>query len=187
MLLSPQVSEGPRKLVQRDARLSGMLPDVSEKRVRQVARAAVAESCQLASQAMKESDMYSISIDGVGKRGLNVQNLRVRVPGGATQSYILLAAHLPKADANSITDFVVRVLSALDPDWMTKLLGITTDGCTTNTGSRKGVFTQLIRLLGRTLIVAWCGAHQVDLVLGEIVEASQEMILLKHRVNVIDT
>eukprot|EP00918_Siedleckia_nematoides_P081697 GHVU01179102.1.p1 GENE.GHVU01179102.1~~GHVU01179102.1.p1 ORF type:complete len:303 (-),score=12.23 GHVU01179102.1:376-1284(-) len=166
-----QVSEGPKAMSKRDARLSGLLPDISEKRVRQLVRAAMAESCQLASQAMQAADMYSISIDGVGKRGLSVQNLRVRIPGGAEDSYILLAAHLPRSDAYSITKFIISVLSAFDPEWETKLLAITTDGCTTNTGRLTGVVARLEAHLGRKLIVVWCGAHQNDLVLGEVVEA----------------
>eukprot|EP00918_Siedleckia_nematoides_P068986 GHVU01150429.1.p2 GENE.GHVU01150429.1~~GHVU01150429.1.p2 ORF type:complete len:162 (+),score=15.94 GHVU01150429.1:1139-1624(+) len=121
---------------------------------------------------MRKSSTYSISIDGVSKRGLKVQGLRVRLPGEAGDSYLLLASHMPRGDAQTVAMFIAEVLDAADKDWRKKLLAITVDGCSTNMGRKNGVIARLRRLVGRSdLIVVWCGAHQVDLVLGEIVEA----------------
>jgi hypothetical protein len=56
-------------------------------------------------------------------------------------------------------------LSALDPDWKMKIVGITTDGASSMTGVRKGIVSRIQAIAAKGLIQVWCSAHQLDLAL----------------------
>jgi hypothetical protein len=56
---------------------------------------------------------------------------------------------------------VSTIFNVLCPDWNIRLLGVTSNGARNMTGSVAGVVTRLTRI--------WCGAHQLDLVMEEII------------------
>jgi len=61
-------------------------------------------------------------------------------------------------------------LTVLCPDWTIRLLGLTSDGARNMTGRVTGVVTRLDAAMHSdcSLIQIWCGAHQLDLIMEDI-------------------
>jgi hypothetical protein len=65
---------------------------------------------------------------------------------------------------------VSKFLTVLCPDWTIRLLGLTSDGACNMTGWVAGVVTHLDAAMHSdcSLIRIWCGVHQLDLVMEDI-------------------
>jgi hypothetical protein len=69
-----------------------------------------------------------------------------------------------------MSTMVNKFLTVLCPDWTIRLLGLTSDGARNMTGRVVGVVTRLDAAMHNdcSLIRIWCGAHQLDLVMEDI-------------------
>jgi hypothetical protein len=69
-----------------------------------------------------------------------------------------------------MSTMVSKFLTVLCPDWTICLLGLTSDGACNMTGRVAGVVTRLNAVMHSdcSLIQIWCGAHQLDLVMEDI-------------------
>ncbi|KAH9574029.1 hypothetical protein CY35_01G033500 [Sphagnum magellanicum] len=80
---------------------------------------------------------------------------------------------LPMFDRHTgdiMSTMVNKFLIVLCPDWTIRLLGLTSDGARNMTGRVAGVVTRLDVVMHNdcSLIRIWCGAHQLDLVMEDI-------------------
>ena len=62
-------------------------------------------------------------------------------------------------------NLITKLLTAIYPDWQKKLLGVSTDGASSMTGSVRGLATRLEAVIAHKLYRIWCGLHQLDLVM----------------------
>jgi hypothetical protein len=67
-----------------------------------------------------------------------------------------------------------RTFNVLDPSWAKKLVGATTDGASNMTGSHRGAVIFIERACLPGFYRAWCGLHQLDLVVQRAVSTLLE-------------
>jgi hypothetical protein len=69
-----------------------------------------------------------------------------------------------------MSTMVNKFLIVLYPDWTIRLLGLMSDGACNMTGRVAGVVTRVNAAMHSdcSLIWIWCGAHQLDLVMEDI-------------------
>jgi hypothetical protein len=69
-----------------------------------------------------------------------------------------------------MSTMVSKFLTMLYPNWTIRLLGLTSDGAYIMTGRVAGVVTRLDAAMHNdcSLIRIWCGVHQIDLVMEDI-------------------
>eukprot|EP00918_Siedleckia_nematoides_P048830 GHVU01107034.1.p1 GENE.GHVU01107034.1~~GHVU01107034.1.p1 ORF type:complete len:283 (-),score=20.17 GHVU01107034.1:345-1193(-) len=150
----------------------GVLTPVSPTHVSRVVRGVVLNSFHIISQLAQEPTCWcmSISFDGCSKVGLNVMNLRVRIPteDGVDSFMLLLAPDVSGSD--ELTAFILDALDAMRANARDKLYGGTADGCTVNMGHHTGVTVQLRIVCNGPMIFLHCPLHQLHLILGEIVD-----------------
>ena len=68
----------------------------------------------------------------------------------------------PATGAN-VTEHLIQMTDELQI-W-NRLVGLSCDGCSVNTGKDKGVFTRLVRRKAPFLLLDWCSAHKLNLAL----------------------
>eukprot|EP00918_Siedleckia_nematoides_P049135 GHVU01107727.1.p5 GENE.GHVU01107727.1~~GHVU01107727.1.p5 ORF type:complete len:133 (-),score=6.92 GHVU01107727.1:1190-1588(-) len=97
-------------------------------------------------------------------------NLRIRIPtdDGVESFMVLLAPDV--SGAEELHEYIVDVLTPLDPSIRRKVYGVTADGCSVNVGEHNGVFNRLTRSCSGPMVLIWCPLHQLDLVQGEVVD-----------------
>jgi hypothetical protein len=69
-----------------------------------------------------------------------------------------------------MSTMVSKFLTVLCPDWTIRFLGLTSDEARTMTGRVAGVITRLDVAMHSdcSLIQIWCGVHQLDLLMEDI-------------------
>jgi hypothetical protein len=95
-------------------------------------------------------------------------HFRVFVPEFLLTNILMCDWHTPGEVMFTMVD---SFLSILCPDWKIRLLGVTSDGARNMTGRVAGVITHLNNAMHDAcqLIRIWCGAHQLDLVMEDII------------------
>jgi hypothetical protein len=119
----------------------------------------------------KECWAFSIAIDATTKHGISFIGVRLPLHAeGEIQNFHLLAIPLYERHTGSaIADLFSRVLSTLCPrDWTKNLIGISTDGAANMTGHVSGFVTLLTAKAFPGIFRIWCGAHQLDLVIQNL-------------------
>jgi hypothetical protein len=109
--------------------------------------------------------------------GVSMLDLRIRIPvnGDIHNFHMLVVPVFAEHSGEEMFELLSDSLSALDPDWKMKIVGITTNGATSMTGVRKGIVSRIQAIVAKGLIRVWGGAHQLDLALkktlGRLLEA----------------
>lgn len=92
---------------------------------------------------------------------------------------VFLGMFAPEASgASGLLESVMSVVAKLELE-MSKLVGITTDGESANTGRTGGLWKLLSEKLGRELMTFWCCAHRSDLAIEQVIHTVPELKLWK--------
>ena len=129
-----------------------------------------ARNFQRISDLLQRLWTFSADLDGATHQGTSDLDLRARI----YDSFIIHNFHiyaLPMFELNTgkvILNTVKIQLSIICPDWKENILSVLTDYARNMTRQYQGVVNHLDNSLMNTLVRVWCGAHQIDLVIGEI-------------------
>jgi hypothetical protein len=131
-------------------------------------RVVCAVNLQRIADLLCRSWAFSLALDSATHQSTSFLDLRFRIfiPNyhGCT---------LPMFDHHTgdiMSMMVSKFLTVLCPDWTIRLLGLTFDGARNMTGRVAGVVTRLDTAMHSncSLIRIWCGVHQLDLVMEDI-------------------
>jgi hypothetical protein len=117
---------------------------------------------------------FSLALDSTTHQSTSFLNLCFRVFIPNYHSIVILhGCALPMFDRHTgdiMSTMVNKFLTMLCLDWTIRLLGLTSDEARNMTGRVAGVVTRLDTTMHSdcSLIRIWCGAHQLDLVMEEI-------------------
>lgn len=144
----------------------GVMGSISDLDVAQICRTVCAINLQYLKEIFKNIWAFSIAIDAGNNASTSYLDLRMRCYFQNTVQNLHILA-IPMRDRHTGQyqyDLVVKTLDVLAPDWRHQLIGITTDGASTMTGSIQGTVTRLSTECRGSIFRVWCGAHQLDLV-----------------------
>jgi hypothetical protein len=137
-------------------------------------RAVSAINLQRLSELLQQSWAFSIALDSATHFGMSYLDIRFRLYVKGEKSVVNLhGCALPMTERHTgkvISQMVCRFLDEICPKWRVSLLAATSDGAANMTGRFSGALTLLQNELhvDCQLIRIWCGAHQLDLVMGQI-------------------
>ena len=146
----------------------GYLSGISEGKVSQFIRVAVAANLQKLCEILQDVWAFSIALDAGHSAGTSYFDIRFRfcTDGFTIQNLHFLA--LPIRDrktSQNLFDMASTALDAVVPKWRAKLIAISTDGEPAMTGRLNGLATLFQRAVdGDDMIRIWCGLHQLDLI-----------------------
>ncbi len=150
----------------------------SEHDVARIARITCALSLEMLSEMMCASWAYSVGLHAsTDSFGVNMLDLRIRIPVNEDihNFHMLAVPMFAEHFGEEMFKLLSDSLSALDPDWKMKIVGITTNGATSMTRVRKGIVSRIQAVAAKGLIRVWCRAHKLDLdlkkALGRLPEA----------------
>ncbi len=135
---------------------------VSENDVARIARITCALSLEMLSEMMRTSWAYSVGLHAsTDSFGVSMLDLRIRIPVNEDihNFHMLAVPMFAEHSGEEMFKLLSDSLSALDPDWKMKIVGITTDGATSMTGVRKGIVSRIQIVAAKGLIRVWCGTH----------------------------
>ncbi len=137
-------------------------------------QAVYAVNLQRIADLLRRSWAFSLALDSATHQSTSFLDLcfRIFVPNyhsivnlhGCT---LLMFDHHTR---DIMSTMVSKFLTVLYPDWTIRLLGLTSNGARNMTGRVAGVVTRLDAAMHNDccLIRIWCGAHQLDLVMEDI-------------------
>ncbi len=150
----------------------------SENDVARITRITCALSLKMLSEIMCASWAYSVGLDvSTNSFGVSMLDFRICIPmnGDIHNFHMLSVPMFAEHSEEEMFKLLSDSLSALDPNWKMKIVGITTDGAASMTGVGKRIVYRIQAVTAKGLIQVWCGAHQVDLAikkaLGRLPEA----------------
>jgi hypothetical protein len=123
---------------------------------------------------LRRSWAFSLALDFMTHQSTSFLDLCFRVLNPNYHSIVNLhGCALPMFDRHTrdiMSTMVSKFLTVLCPDWTIRLLGLTSDGACNMTGRVVSVVTRLDAAMHSdcSLIWIWCGAHQLDLVMKDI-------------------
>jgi hypothetical protein len=123
---------------------------------------------------LRRSWAFSLALDYATHQSTSFLDLRFRIFVPNYHSIVNLhGCTLLMFDRHTrdiMSTMVSKFLTVLCPDWTIRLLGLTSDGARNMTGRVVGVVTRLDAAMHSdcSLILIWCGAHQLDLVMEDI-------------------
>ena len=153
--------------------LISQIKELDRHDVARIAKAILATSLSLISILLTNSWTYAIAVD-VSKQGRRYYfDVRARLPPPNYRRIINLHLYaLPLRIAHTginMKNTLVKALAILDPNF-SRCVGITSDGATSNLGKNNGLVALLEPLMKPGFVKLWCGAHQLDLVICELVD-----------------
>ncbi|KAF0759420.1 DUF4371 domain-containing protein, partial [Aphis craccivora] len=125
------------------------------------------------SEDLKKSICFSIQIDGsVDKYSVDNKFITARYldETNAIKNVFLGESHSSKRGAEGLLDCILSTLKKLGLENISKekLLGLTTDGESANTGKKSGLWVRLREYLKKDTLCIWCVAHRCDLAFSDI-------------------
>jgi hypothetical protein len=114
----------------------------SKNDVARITRITCALSLEMLSEMMRASWAYSVGLDvSTNSFGVSMLDLRIYIPvnGDIHNFHMLVVPMFAEHSGEEMFKLLFDSLSALDPDWKMKIVGITTDGATSMTRVRKGI------------------------------------------------
>ena len=139
---------------------------VNEGQASFLAKVTCAKSLDIISAALRKVWTFAVALDAATDRfGKSLLDVRVCVPfqGDVHNIHVLAIPLCEEHTGQYMFEVLSRLLSALQPSWQDKIVGVTTDGARAMTGVRRGVATRLERVAASGFMRVWCGAHQLDL------------------------
>jgi len=152
----------------------------SENDVARIAHITCALNLEILSEMMRASWAYSVGLDAsTNSFSVSMFDLRIRIlMNGDIHNFHMLAIPMfAEHSGKEMFKLLSNSLSALDPNWKMKIVGIITDGATSMTGVRKGIVSRIQAITAKGLIRVWCGTHQLDLALKKALGCLPEAFL----------
>jgi len=137
-------------------------------------RVVCAVDLQQIADLLHRSWAFSLALDSATHQSTSFLDLRFRVFIPNYHSIVNLhGCALPMFDRHTwdiMSTMVSKFLTVLYPNWTIRLLGLTSDEAHNMTGRVASVITRLDAAMHSdcSLIQIWCGAHQLDLVMEDI-------------------
>lgn len=125
--------------------------------------------------------LYSIQVDGSldrTQRDNKFVTARILNSEGALESVFLAVVEPDDAGAAGLLESVTAALARCRAP-SEKLIGLTTDGESANTGRKAGLWAKLRQHLGRDVMTMWCVCHRSDLAMESVEDAVSEVRLWK--------
>ncbi|CAK9863424.1 unnamed protein product [Sphagnum jensenii] len=152
------------------AKLSG----ISDTLVRQYMRVLVGHALQVMSDILASFDVwaFALSFDGSQHRGTTFFDVRARVAvnGVLYNLHLITMPHFDRHTTANQEAMLVKLLDVMYEFWTRKLIGVTIDGERTNMGHQNGVQVRMVRCALFNVVQIWCGPHQLDLGVKEVVD-----------------
>ena len=148
----------------------GQIGSVNMAKVISYCRYTCAMAYQYIGDVLKSVWAFSIALDCGNKSRTSYLDVRVRFCIKEVLYNIHLVA-LPMFERHTglnMFNIISEFFDGLNVDWKTKLIGISSDGSSNNTGSHSGVVTRLHQLCLPGCYRVWCAAHQMDLVVQKV-------------------
>jgi hypothetical protein len=114
----------------------------SENDVARIPRITCVLNLEMLSEMMRTSWAYSVGLDAwTDSFGVSMLDLRIRIPvnGDIHNFHMLVVPMFAEHSGEEMFKLLSNSLSALDPDWKMKIVGITTNDAASMTGVRKGI------------------------------------------------
>jgi hypothetical protein len=145
------------------------LGNISEGTVSNYARIAVAINLQRIADILADESIWAFSLanDSSTHHGRSYFDNRIRFhrDGILHNVHIMAVPMYDNHTGKLMFDLITKLLTAMYPEWKKKLLGISTDGASSMTGSVRGLATRLEAVVEHKLYRIWCGLHQLDLIM----------------------
>ena len=141
---------------------------VSRNDVSAMASITCALSLEMISELMRQAWTFSIGVDAsTDSFGNSMLDVRIRIPilDDICNLHLLAIPMYESHSGESMFSLLNNCMTALDENWTSKVIGITTDGAASMTGTRSGLVSRLQSVTSPGLYRIWCGAHQLDLAL----------------------
>lgn len=154
----------------------GLLAGCKEERVSFFARVILASCLQTLSHILSSTWAFSVAFDAATIQTTSYFDVRIRFAKGP-KLYCFHLFSLPllgRHTGENMFDVFNKAMSAVCPSWPKRLLSVCSDGARNMTGRVKGISTRISAVVeseGNTLIRFWCGAHQLDLVVQDVVSS----------------
>ena len=144
---------------------------------------------QTLNEELKSSIAFAIQLDGsADRRMVDNKFTSVRfVKGPPTYELctgFLTVSQPQKGGAEGLLEAALDALTGSDTS---KLIGITTDGESANTGKDKGLWKLLSQALNKNLLTVWCIAHRSDLAMESIIVTVPELKIWKSNLKSVST
>lgn len=133
-------------------------------------------SLEYLSQILSSVWAFALALDSSTHLGHSYLDMRARfIIDKKIQNVHLIALPLHgKHTAQNMFLTVSKFLDTLVLDWRKKLIGVSTDGARVMTGRIKGLVTLLESASQGFIVRVWCGLHQLDLEVRDVLEMSMD-------------
>lgn len=154
----------------------GYLDGCNEAKVSSFVRVAAAVCLQKLSDILADCWAFSVAFDSSTVATTSYFDVRVRFVKG-TRLYCFHLCCLPiygRHTGDNLFETFEKAMNAICPSWGYRLLSTCSDGARIMTGRVRGIVTRVsnrVEQEGCHLIRFWCGAHQLDLVVQNVVSA----------------
>ena len=142
--------------------------NVTQQVVGEIARKVIAINLMAIMQLLEDCWAFALAMDGSTHRetGYLVIRLSIGVLVSTMNLHLLCIPFDHSHSGINMANMIKKVLVCLCPDYMEKLIGITSDGASNQMGCNVGANTLLKKEAEKSgkVFVVWCAAHQFDLV-----------------------
>jgi hypothetical protein len=119
------------------------------------------------SSLLRTADGHAVACDG-GDDGTGIKHfdvrVRVLVDGIIANLHVCVLPETVSATGESMFEMLDSVMFALDPNWHTRVVGISMDGASAMTGWCACLSSRVVEAASSTCYRVWCMAHQFSLV-----------------------
>ena len=153
------------------------LSGASEGKISKYARVCAAANYQVISEVLRSKVGFSIALDTATVATTRYFDTRIRFYlQGELHDFHLFAFPFNSAHTGEeMYALLHKGMNVLYKDWLESLVGVTTDGARNMTGRNLGIVSRLARAgrqaSGSPVFRVWCGCHQLDLCVQEIITA----------------
>jgi hypothetical protein len=160
----------------REELLLGYLNGCNEAMVSQFVRVSAAVCLHKISELLKRTWAFSVAFDSSSIEATSYFDVRIRFTANAQiHCFHFLALPLHGSHTGQLMfDVYKQAMDEILPGWEDYLLSTCSDGARNMLERVRGIVSQISELLNtasHTLIRFWCGAHQFDLVVANVVQA----------------
>ena len=140
-------------------------------------------------EELKSAIAFAIKLDGsADRRMVDNKFTSVRyVKGPPTYELCTGFLKVSQPEKGGAEGLLEAALDALEDTDTSKLIGITTDGESANTGKDKGLWKLLSNALNRNLLSIWCIAHRSDLAMENIIVTVPQLKIWKSNLKSVST
>mmetsp|Transcript_16076 Transcript_16076/g.22893 ORF Transcript_16076/g.22893 Transcript_16076/m.22893 type:complete len:170 (+) Transcript_16076:701-1210(+) len=108
---------------------------------------------------------YSVALDTSNKGVASYLDIRIRLycKDNIENLHLLAIPMFEQHTGEYMFAILSKLLEAMDTEWKSKLIGVTTDGAASMVGNQCGVGTRLENIVLPGFYKVWCALHQLDL------------------------